>query len=92
MDRSFCADTLPRKVRLLAFAAVRDVIGAPEADLEIGACRTAGELWPILLDRVPALDPPRRSIRIAVNGTYAFPNDPVGEGDEVALLPPVAGG
>ena len=88
-----CADApAPRKVRLLAFAAVRDVIGAPEAELEIGETRIAADLWPILVDRFPALEPHRRSIRIAVNGTYAFDDDPIAGGDEVALLPPVAGG
>ena len=34
----------------------------------------------------------RASIRVAVNGTYAAPEDPVAYGDEVALIPPVAGG
>ena len=93
MERSFSADdSSTRKVRLLAFAAVRDVIGAPEAELDIGASTTAEELWPILVGRFPALEPHRRSIRLAVNGTYAFPNDPIAPGDEVALLPPVTGG
>ncbi|NUP05635.1 MAG: MoaD/ThiS family protein [Polyangiaceae bacterium] len=78
-------------VRLLAFAAVRDVIGAPEAELDVASC-TVEELWPVLLRRYPALEPYRASIRIAVNGTYAFASDRVAPGDEVALLPPVAGG
>jgi len=46
----------------------------------------------LLLSRYPALAPHRRSIRIAVNGTYAFATDPVRPGDEIALIPPVAGG
>ena len=31
-------------------------------------------------------------IRVAVNQEYAGPGDPVAEGDEIALFPPVTGG
>ena len=79
-------------VRLLAFAAVRDVVGSPETDVELAAPCTAEELWAVLLERVPALASHRSSIRLAVNGTYAFANDRVEAGDEVALIPPVCGG
>lgn len=79
-------------VRLLAFAGARDVVGAGELDLDIGGARTAGDLWPVLLRRFPGLEPYRASIRVAVNGAYATAADPVAPGDEVALIPPVAGG
>ena len=82
----------PRPVRLLAFAAVRDVVGASEAELTLEAACSAADLWPILLARFPALEPHRRSVRLAVNGTYAADHDRVAPGDEVALIPPVAGG
>lgn len=82
----------PAKVRLLAFAAVREVIGSSEAELEVGTPCTTAELWPALLERFPSLAPHRSSLRLAVNGTYAFAGDVVEAGDEVALIPPVAGG
>lgn len=85
-------DTESAKVRLLAFAAVRDVIGAPEVELELAAPCTAAQLWLKIVDRYPALSPHERSIRLAINGTYAFSSDAVSPGDEVALLPPVSGG
>ncbi len=79
-------------VRLLAFAGARDVVGAPEIDLALASPCSAKDLWPLLLDRFPALAPYRGSIRLAVNGTYANEDDRVAPGDEVALIPPVAGG
>jgi molybdopterin converting factor small subunit len=79
-------------VRLLAFAGARDIIGAPEVGLPVvGPCDVA-ELWSVLLSRFPALEPYKRSIRLAVNGAYASDADRIAPGDEVALIPPVAGG
>lgn len=79
-------------MRVLAFAAVRDIIGSPEVEVPLDAPCTAEEAMTILLARFPGLAPHRRSLRMAVNGTYAFATDPVRPGDEVALIPPVAGG
>lgn len=79
-------------VRLLAFAGARDVIGSQEVDIALGAPCDTAELWALLLARFPALEPYKRSIRLAVNGTYAADGDRVSPGDEVALIPPVAGG
>jgi molybdopterin converting factor small subunit len=79
-------------VRVLAFAGARDVIGDAEVTLPLPGPCTAAEL----LDRVctcyPALVPYKGSLRVAVNGVYAAPQDPVRSGDEVALIPPIAGG
>lgn len=79
-------------IRVLAFAAVRDLLGASQIQVALAAPCTADELWPVLIERFPALAGHRRSVRLAINGTYAFASDPVRPGDEVALIPPVAGG
>jgi molybdopterin synthase catalytic subunit/molybdopterin synthase sulfur carrier subunit len=79
-------------VRLLAFAGARDVLGAGEIDLALDSPCSAAQL----LDRVcalhPGLVPYRKALRLAVNGSYVAWNDTVAAGDEVALIPPVAGG
>lgn len=79
-------------VRLLTFAGVRDVIGAAEVDVPLDAPCSAAEL----LDRVcllyPGLAPYRKALRLAVNGSYVAWSDPIVAGDEVAVIPPVAGG
>jgi molybdopterin converting factor small subunit len=81
-----------RSVRLLAFAGARDVLGAPEIAMAIAAPCTAAEILAEVCRRYPALGPWRASLRVAVNGVYAQADDPVAFGDEVALIPPVAGG
>lgn len=83
---------MPRTVKMLTFAGARDIVGAGEVDLALDGPCTAEELLAEVCRRYPALEPYRRSIRLAVNGTYAAPGDPITYGDEVALIPPVAGG
>lgn len=81
------------EVLVLAFAGARDVIGASEVRLELAELPcTAGRLMDAICVRYPDLVPFRRVIRVAVNGAYADLDDPVNAGDEVALIPPVAGG
>lgn len=79
-------------VKVLAFAGARDVLGAAELAFPLAAPCTAGELLTEVCRRFPALLPWRAAIRVAVNGTYAAADEPVAFGDEVALIPPVAGG
>jgi molybdopterin converting factor small subunit len=79
-------------VRMLAFAGARDLVGSGEVDLPLSGPCTASELLDAICARYPKLVPYKRSLRVAVNGLYANPNDPVTFGDEVALIPPVAGG
>jgi sulfur-carrier protein len=79
-------------VRLLAFAGARDVLGAAEIDLALAAPCTAAELLDRVCSLYPGLAPYKKALRLAVNGTYVAWADPVSAGDEVALIPPVAGG
>ena len=79
-------------VRMIAFAGARDVLGAAELDLTMPGPCSAAEVLEQVCARWPALLPYRRSLRLAVNGAYAAPDDVVRGGDEVALIPPVAGG
>jgi molybdopterin converting factor small subunit len=83
---------MEQAVKMLAFAGARDVIGAGELDLPLGGPCTAAELMDVVCARFPGLTPYRGSLRIAINGVYADASDPVRSGDEVALIPPVAGG
>lgn len=84
----------PPPLRVLAFAGARDAIGAAETTLEAAALAspTAGAVLDAMIDRHPGLAPYRSSLRVAVNGAYAALGDPVAPGDEIAIIPPVAGG
>ncbi len=83
---------MARTVKVLAFAGAKDILGTGEMDLSLDGPCTAAELLAEVCRRYPALEPYRRSIRVAINGSYASAADPVTYGDEVALIPPVAGG
>lgn len=81
-------------VKVLAFAGARDVLGTDElvVELEALAVATAGGVMDVVVARHPDLGPHRRTIRLAVNGEYVDADQPVKADDEVALIPPVAGG
>ena len=82
-----------RTVRVLFFAAARDVAGVREIDLEVPRDRvTVADVAAEIPRRYPGLAPHLRSLRFAVNGEYARDGDDVRAGDEVAVIPPVAGG
>lgn len=80
------------EVRLLAFAGARDVVGAGELSVPLASPETARAFLERLIERFPGLARHRGSLRLAVNGTYALWDEHVSPGDEVALIPPVAGG
>jgi molybdopterin converting factor subunit 1 len=79
------------RVRVRLFASYAEAAGRDELDLELPAGATAAdclaavraEAWAERLPPAPAL---------AVNRRYVKGDAPLHEGDEVALIPPVAGG
>jgi len=78
---------------VLTFAGARDVVGASSLEVELPASPcTARQLMDAICGLYPALTPHRPQIKLAVNGEYADAEAPVEAGDEVALIPPVAGG
>jgi molybdopterin synthase catalytic subunit len=79
------------KIRLLVFAQFRDMAGADEIDLELSDGATAGDVLAELRRDVRWRRLPT-TVAIAVNRTYAPLTALLTEGDEVALIPPVAGG
>jgi molybdopterin converting factor small subunit len=46
----------------------------------------------VLCERTPALQDYVPSLRVAINGAYVTLDEVVKAGDEVAVIPPVAGG
>lgn len=83
---------VPMKVRILLFARIRDLVGADCVELDSPDIESAGDAYRILRARYPELEAFSRSLLVAVNQEFADWNTPVGEGDEVALFPPVSGG
>jgi molybdopterin converting factor small subunit len=78
-------------VTLLLFASYADAFGASSLDMELTGESTVGELLTAIRSRPGAERLPPRPL-VAVNQAYAGLDSVVREGDEVALIPPVAGG
>lgn len=78
-------------MRILLFAGLAEATGRRELDVEVApGGLTVSELEARLRRDVPSLA--SRSFRVAVNQGYARDDERLGEGDEVALIPPVSGG
>jgi molybdopterin converting factor subunit 1 len=80
------------RVTVRLFARLRDIAGAAELPRDVAAGATIGDVWRQLAGEFPELAAYERSISAAINADYARMDRAVGEGDEVAFLPPVSGG
>jgi molybdopterin converting factor small subunit len=80
------------RVTVRLFARLKDIAGAGELVRVVTAGSTIADLWRGLSREFPALEPYERSISSAANGDYARMDRAIGEGDEIAFLPPVSGG
>ena len=80
------------KVKVSLFASCREVVGEKEVDVEIPDGSTAGEVLDRLCKTYPGLETMRGKIGLAVNEEYTHSGTPLGQGDTLALIPPVSGG
>ncbi|MEA3408116.1 MAG: molybdopterin converting factor subunit 1 [Chloroflexota bacterium] len=80
------------KITVKFFAAPRQALGTGEIEVAVPAGSTVEELLDHLVKEYPALDSYVRSLKVAVNRTYADKATVLQDGDEVACLPPVGGG
>ena len=80
------------RVRVLLFAVYRDLAGRSEIDIELESPATAGAAVARIRSMGQGLARlPDRPV-VAVNQEYARLDAMLSDGDELALLPPVAGG
>ncbi|MEE2637760.1 MAG: molybdopterin converting factor subunit 1 [Acidobacteriota bacterium] len=80
------------QVNVRLFARLRDIAGAGEVSRQVPDDATVSTVWETLANEFPELSEYRASISAAVNAEYSRMDAPVGDGDEVAFLPPVSGG
>lgn len=85
---------LPREMRVtvLYFAAAREKAGLAEEPLELLEGARAADLRAAIATRHPALAPLLPRMRLAVNRELCEDARALAAGDEVAVIPPVAGG
>jgi molybdopterin converting factor subunit 1 len=79
-------------VRALFFAAYRDLLGMSELSVDVAEGSTVADLVSSLRGRGHPWDVLPAEPAVALNRTYAALSEPLGAGDEVAFIPPVAGG
>jgi molybdopterin converting factor subunit 1 len=79
-------------VQTLFFAAYRDLLGASTLDVQLAEGATVADLVRELRGRGAPFDSLPAEPAVAVNRAYARLDVRLGAGDEVAFIPPVAGG
>ncbi len=78
-------------VRVKLFASYADIVGAPYLDVSIGESATVADIW-VAIENLPGASRLPHRPMVAVNLEYADADTPVAASDDVALIPPVAGG
>ena len=79
------------KVRVLLFASYAEAIGTNELILDVPDGTRAGDVLARVRELTTAQELPPSPL-MAVNASYASASQPIEAGDEVAIIPPVAGG
>ena len=76
------------RVTVRLFARLRDIAGASELARDLAPGATIGDVWRQLAGEFPELAGYERSISSAINADYARMDQVIGDGDEIAFLPP----
>ena len=79
-------------VQALFFAAYRDLLGTRELSVELPDGATVADLVAALRGRGGPFNALPAEPAVAVNRAYALLSETLSPGDEVAFIPPVAGG
>jgi molybdopterin synthase sulfur carrier subunit len=80
------------RVRLLFFAVLRDITGKNEAELTLAEGTRAVDVWQQLRADHPPLADYATPPLTAINQSYESSDAELHDGDELAFIPPVAGG
>ena len=80
------------RIRLLYFAVLRDITGSSAADLDLPEGTRPLDVWLKLRADYAKLTDYVQPPMIAINESYAAADSVLHDGDELAFIPPVAGG
>lgn len=78
-------------IKILTFGIARDIVGKSLLEFTTTEGVTVEQLKEQILDKYPRFGN-LTSLMIAVNAEYGQANTIIRENDEIALIPPVAGG
>jgi molybdopterin converting factor subunit 1 len=80
------------EIRTLFFASYKELLGTGELQVDLPDGATVSDLVSALRSRGGAFTVLPAAPAVAVNMTYSEASSSLSDGDEVALIPPVAGG
>ena len=80
------------KAHVKLFAILREKAGTSDLTLELPEAATVADLLEEVTSRYPELLDSASHTMVAVNTEYVQETQPLRDGDEVALIPPVSGG
>jgi molybdopterin synthase catalytic subunit len=80
------------QVRVLYFATLRQIVGLRQEELELPDGLTVAGFKARLAELHPPSEKALESALVAINREFAFPEEHLKDGDEVAIFPPVSGG
>jgi molybdopterin converting factor subunit 1 len=80
------------KVRILLFAAAKDLARNSSVDVDVSADSTIGELRTVLAESYPTLRSLMQMSRFAIDHQFVADDTRVSSGSEIAMIPPVSGG
>ena len=80
------------KVRVLYFAQLAEIVGLREETYVLDSGATAGLLFRRIGIDHPGVGELKDSLRLALNCQFVDDSQPLSDGDDFALIPPVSGG
>jgi molybdopterin synthase catalytic subunit len=80
------------RITVRLFALQRAQTGRRQHELELPEGADVRAAWAALVTELPVIAPAAQSVRFARNGAYAGLDEHLSDGDELAVIPPVAGG
>jgi molybdopterin synthase catalytic subunit len=78
--------------KVLFFATLREKTGVRESTIEFPAGAHVLDIKKLLVEKYPNLKSSMETIIVAMNHEFAFDDNPVPDGVEIAVFPPVSGG
>lgn len=80
------------KIKVLLFGSCREVAGASELNFDLTPPADVAGAWEEIKTRFPNLEKFERSALFAVNEEHVRKEQPLEDGDTLAIFPPVSGG
>src|SRR4030042_4424408 len=78
--------------RVLFFATIREKTGVRETTIEFQSGANISDIKKLLLELFPDLKSSMETLIVAMNHEFAFDDNTVTDGAEIAIFPPVSGG